>query len=140
MGTSSWLATFLDLEMLRGLVADAHTPDDHLPKKPGGEVAGELCGRYLIRYVRAEQVGRFAAGSNDKHWVTPTPYSPEETVGWLALKDPMTPRPYAMLLDPSRIDEVWGPRRVLGGQGIEYLLPGGFSQAAVILGWEMEVR
>jgi hypothetical protein len=45
-----------------------------------------------------------------------------------------------MILDPMQIAEVKGPRRVLGGQGIEYLLPHGFPSSAVWGSWEREVR
>jgi hypothetical protein len=140
MGTSSWLATLLDLEMLRSVLQDAHLSVAALPSKTGREVAKELGGRYLIRYVLTSQVGRYRTGSTERHWVTPTPYGPEEIVSWLALPDPTSIRRFAMILDPNVIPQIQGPKRILGGQGIEYFLPRGFPASAVWLGWEQEVR
>jgi hypothetical protein len=45
-----------------------------------------------------------------------------------------------MLLKPGEIAEVWGPRWVRFGGGIEYYLPRGFPPEAVALSWEVEVR
>lgn len=140
--TSSWLATLLDQEMLQlnGVrIASRLTPDWRLPRKTGGTVAGELGGRYLLRYVLSSQVGRYASGSSDKHWVTPTPYAPDETVSWLALPNPNSRRTHVLVLDPAKIPFISGPRWIRFGKGIEYLLPDGFPRSAVLLGWEVEV-
>lgn len=143
MSSSSWIATYLDEEMLarKGvLIADRLTPDDSLPRKPGTEVAEELGGRFLLRYMARDQVGRFGSGSNLKHYVTPTPYSPEETVACLSLPQPITPRTHIALLDPINIEHISGPRWVRLGKGIEYVLIDGFSADALVQPWELEVR
>jgi len=44
----------------------------------------------------------------------------------------MMPRVLVMLLDPSKIDEIKGPRWVRFGNGIEYLLPKGFLSEALV--------
>lgn len=143
MGTSSRLATQLDREMLEGAhgvaIAPSSVPIDRL-RKSGRQVADELGGRHLLRYMLPHQVGHYTAGSSDPHWVTPTPYAPEETLSWLALPAPRDPRPYVMLLKPGEIAEVWGPRWVRFGGGIEYYLPRGFPPEAVAFSWELEVR
>jgi hypothetical protein len=60
MGVCSRLATVLDHEMLevRGvIIASRLTPDDELPRKDGKDVADELGGRYLLRYMLPHQTG-----------------------------------------------------------------------------------
>jgi hypothetical protein len=149
VGVSSWLATFLDEEMLRRndvRVADAHALAEDLPWKSGREVAREVGGRYLLRYLLADQLRLFVAGSSDVHYVTPTPYAPEEAPALLAMPGPDQPRPYALVLDPARIPSLWGPQRILGAPGIQYVLREGFPQEAVVVpgrddaGWEIAVR
>jgi hypothetical protein len=71
-------------------------------------------------------------------FVTPTPYSPAETVVWLALPNP-APRDYALFLDPGRIPAICGPRRVRLGGGLEYILPRGYPAAAMLVGWPVRV-
>jgi hypothetical protein len=150
MGTSSWLATLLDLEMLelaKGIaIASAWTPAGDLPDKTGAEVAEELGGRYLLRYLLPNQVGQFVDGSIAQHFATPTPYAPEETVSYLALPAPTQPRTHVIVLDPGAIPRVLGPQRVRGAQGIQYVLPDGFPKAAIVVpgssgsAWEIAVR
>lgn len=146
MGTSSWLATLLDQEMLelKHSVSICHrlVPDTKLPRKNGQQVADELGGRYLLRYLLSHQVGQFTLGSNHRQYVAPTPYSPEETISWLALPAPRQPRTYALLLDPAGMPntEILGPRWVRLGKGIEYILPNGFPQGAIMGHWEIQVR
>jgi hypothetical protein len=111
----------------------------HLLERTGAQVATELSGRYLLRYLLPHQVGQYAAGSGDQHWVTPTPYAPEETVSWLALPAPRDPRTYVMVLHPAQIPVICGPRWVRFGGGIEYYLPNGFPPAALAFSWELEV-
>jgi hypothetical protein len=137
------LATQLDHEMLVALgvaIAASVLPTTALARKSGQQIAKELGGRYLLRYLLRHQVGRYTGGSSDQHWVTPTPYAPEETISWLALPAPRDPRAYVMLLKPEEITEVWGPRWIRFGGGIEYYLPRGFPAAALAFQWEMEVR
>ena len=144
MGQCGRLATMLDQEMLevvrRVRIASRVTPDDSLANRLGRDVAIELGGRYLLRYMFPYQVGQYAQGSQDRHFVTPTAYSPEDAVSWLYLPKPTGKRPFVMLLDPAKIPYVRGPRWVRLGNGIEYLLPRGFPGEAVVVGWELEVK
>ena len=78
-------------------------------------------------------------GAKDRHHVTPTPYPAEETVSCLYLPKVSVRRPFVLILDPRRIDWVWGPHWVRYGSAIEYILPGGFPKEAIVGGWEMEV-
>ena len=136
------LATTLDREMLsrrRVDIAPGATPDEDLPRKSGPVVSFELGGRFLLRYVSALQLGSYLDGSSSKHWVCPTPYSPADVVSQLALPDPGTPRTHVMLMNPARLDVIQGPRYVRGGAGIEYILPEGFTKAALVLTWEVVV-
>jgi len=144
MGSCSLLATNLDREMLENRInpvqiAASTMPDNQLPIKSGADVLRELKGRYLLRYLLPHQIGLYINGSNDQHWVTPTPYTPEETISWLALPNPSLPRTFVMLLDPSKIDEIKGPRWVRLGKGIEYLLHQGFPPEALLLSWPLQV-
>jgi hypothetical protein len=120
-------------------IAGRGTPDFQLQRRSGGDVARELGNRYLLRYLLAHQLGQFQNGSSRNHHVTPTPYSPEDTISWLALPRPTEPRTHVMLLDPARISVILGPRWVRLGKGIEYVLPDGFSQGAIVFRWELPV-
>ena len=143
MGTSSRLATQIDHEMLMAhhvTIAASSILNSALPQRPGLDVAKELGDRYLLRYLLPHQVGAYTSGSTDPHWVTPTAYSPEDTVSWLALPAPRSPRPYVLLLKPDAIPSIWGPRWVRFGGGIEYYLPQGFPAAALAFPWEVAVR
>lgn len=148
MGTCSWLATLLDQEMIEAPavatliptgIAQRTTPDTALTLKTGAQVAQELRGRLLLRYLLPHQVGSFTSGASGLHYTTPTAYAPGETTSWLALPQPHLPRLFVMLLDPSRIPEIKGPRWVRFGNGIEYLLPNGFPAAALRLQWEVSI-
>ena len=96
------------------------------------------------------QVGTLLNGTTNRQFVTPTPYSPEETVSWLALPSPSQPRPYVLLLDPAQLQDVYGPRWVHMGGGIEYILNTGFPPNAIArispdpsnppAIWELEVK
>jgi hypothetical protein len=149
LGTASWIATFLDAQMLARAdwgIASATTSVTALAPRPGSVVASELGQRYLLRYMLSSQVGLHREGSSEAHYATPTPYAPEETVGYLALPRPTEPRPFALILDANRIERICGPQWVLGGPGIQYFLPDGFPGSAVVIpggavtGWELQVR
>ena len=144
MGTSSKLAKCLDESMLQEahgvLIAPSHMLDEDLREKTGPQVADELGGRYLMRYVLANQIQAFSVGSSRVHYVTYTPYSPEETIGQLALPKGTEPRSHVFLLRPSKLKKVLGPRWVRGGYGIEYLLPEGFGKDALVLPWAIAVE
>lgn len=114
--------------------------NDSRLRKTGQAVRNELGGRYLLRYLLPHQVGVHIEGTQESQWVTPTPYAPEETVSWLALPAPTQPRTLVLLLKPEMIDEIWGPRWVRLGQGIEYYLPQGFGRNALAFPWEIQVR
>src|SRR5712691_8560481 len=92
------LATILDQEMLEKAALVTISPrnilDCELRSQSGQEVARELGGRYLLKYVLAQQVGTFADGANKPQWTTPTPYSPDDTVDWLALPAPTQKRTF----------------------------------------------
>lgn len=146
MGSCSRLATTLDNEHLAdgsvspsASIAARQTSPASLPQKTGAEVKNELGGRFLLRYLLPTQLGAFNSGSSRQHFVTPTPYSPDESSSWLALPQPQAKRTYVMILDPEQIDVIRGPRWVRFGDGIEYLLPNGFGDAALVLKWPMKV-
>jgi hypothetical protein len=134
--SASRLAKILDQEMIErngGSIAPATTLDRDLPPRPGMAIADEIGGRLLIRYMLRRQLGMFLKGSTDRHFVTPTPLSPGAVRPFLALPAVAEPRPYAMLVDPAAIGIIQGPRWVRGGDGIEYLLPDGFPEQALVL-------
>ena len=112
----AWLSTVLDQEMLevvrRVRIAPRTVSYQILLvswQKTGRQVAGELGGRYLLRYLLRHQVGSYINGSTDRHYTTPTPYSPADTVSWLTLPSPTRKRDFVMLLDPTKIDTILGP-------------------------------
>ena len=139
MGTSSRLATILDSEMLINNGARIYPPGFPLaslrllPSQPvpTSDLSTQLGKRYLLRYLLPHQVGTLTTGTTRRQHVTPTAYAPEETVSWLALPSPTQPRTYVLLLYPSQLTNVYGPRWVLMGGGIEYILATGFTQSAI---------
>ena len=144
MGTCSLLATRLDSEMLTRMgvtIYPSGTPDVSMNRKDGPTVSNELCGRYLLKYLLPWQLPLFDLGREAElgiylersQFLTPTPYSPEETVPSLALPVPDQPRYDVMLIDPAAITTpILGPRWVRLGSGIEYVLPDGFDLNAVV--------
>src|SRR2546423_948510 len=111
VGSCSLLATRLDYEILaqQGVaIAAAAFPYERLPRRRGVDVARELGGRFLIRYLRPQQVGAFIVGTEDACWVSPTAYTPEEAIIYLALTNPTVPRDHALLLNPARIPTIVG--------------------------------
>lgn len=142
MSCGYW-STYLDHQMLikRGAnIAASSTPDAMLAVKAGSAVAEELGGRYLIRYLRRSEVNQYLYGNAARHFVTPTPYAAADCVAYLALPDPTVKRGHLLLLDPSKIEEISGPRWVEAGRAIEYLLPRGFPQAALAFRWALELK
>ncbi len=135
------------LEVSHGVTIEpATTPLAGLTRRSGTQVADEIGGRYLLRYLLPHQVGTYTVGSGATHYVTPTPYAPEETVPFLALPRPTVPRPYALVLDPRQVDYIWGPQWVRGAPGIQYVLLQGFPARAIVVpgtpgaAWEIQVR
>lgn len=140
---SSWMATLLDQEQIEATstIVSRGESIEFMPGRPGTDVATELGGRLLIRYLTASQVSEFNDGSTDRgHWVTTTAISPEDVVFWLALFSPLVPRQHALLLDPSQISEIRGPAWIRVGAGIEYFLPHGFAKAAIVDVGVIQVR
>jgi hypothetical protein len=141
MPTCSAIATRLDEEMLAhrpAIIYPSHTPLSAMPARPGPEIAAELGGRYLLRYVLRKQYREFTSGSTSLQFVTPTPYSSSEVISWLALPTP-APREFVLFLDATHLSDVWGPRRVMLGGGLEYLLASGFPVNAIVVGWPVPV-
>ncbi len=137
------LATNLDVQMLvfQGVtVFSSSVPDSGLPVKTGTEVARELAGRPLLRYLRKEDANRYLRGDENRQCVTPTPYSADDVIGFLNLPDPATERTHFLLLQPEKILEILGPRYICWGQGIEYILPHGFNSDALVNPWAVEMR
>lgn len=144
VGTSSWLATILDAEMIAAnhrrrnsdptvnAIAPVDTPDQQLPLLQPADLVAQLGGRCLLYYVHAHEAAQRIQGRSNGTFVSPTPYAPEEATSCLALPIPAVPREYVILLDPARLTNVRGPRRVRFGTGIEYLLESGFPVDAVI--------
>ncbi|MFJ1709572.1 hypothetical protein [Kitasatospora sp. NPDC088346] len=135
----SRLATNLDLEMLEWAASMGNVADAALPKKSGLDVYEEIGHRHLLRFVMAEQIGAFKDGSIQKHFTTPTPYPPDEIVDILHLPAVHRPRLWALVLDPREIPNIYGPRLVRWGHAIEYLLPDGFPEEALVSRWEVQV-
>jgi hypothetical protein len=94
---SGWLAKKLDAKMLEGKIADEWVPIDQLPIRPGREVAEELGGRLLLRYL----IDAHDIGVPIPTFVSPTPYSVEEVSYSLALPRPDLARRYVLFLDPG---------------------------------------
>lgn len=150
MGESSWLATWMDEDHLLSRGATiwraSRAIGDRPPIRTGEEVAAELSPRKLLRYVLYEQLGMFRQGSDAETFTTPTPYTPEAALSYLVLPSPGKLRPYALILEPSRIARIQGPLQVAGGRGIQDILPDGFPADAVIVPgspgerWEIVVK
>jgi hypothetical protein len=137
------MATLLDQEQIERTspIAARSCAVERLPDRTGPDVSAELGGRLLVRYLVAAQVAEFTGGSTDRpHWVTPSPIAPEHAVSWLALVAPRVKREHTLLLDPQEIDVVRGPAWIRCGMGIEYYLPKGFPQAAIVDVGVIQVR
>ena len=100
---------------------------DRLPPVPGIDVA--LGCPYLLHYTNESQidgitiaghVGRPGAGC----WLTTTLYSQNDAPARLGLRDP---RDLILIIDPSQIDQLWGPGRAQGSE----LFPGHWRGGAV---------
>jgi hypothetical protein len=134
---AGWLATELDAYMLSGKIFPRSTPDSAMPFRPGIDVAVELHGRMLCRYI----IDPHEPPRTSATWVCPTPLSIEELIPYLALPNPSKAREYVLFLDPGRIKDIQGPRWTSMGQGLEYLLPGGYTASAVVPpGWGVKIR
>lgn len=143
METAGRLAHNLDQRMLaRNLlrevatgqgrrIAAPGTPDTDLLVVPGVIAAIEIGDRYVIRYLTAWSIRTAPLGSSDPTFVSPTPFTPTEAAIWFSLPG-AEPRSWYVLLDLRLIDWVQGPRYEQFGGGLEYLLPNGYPEAAVV--------
>lgn len=135
----AWVATELDTRMLRKSIASTQVPLELLPLRKGEEVASELAGRALLRYVGDRNVHEnHHAGPT---FVTPTPYGVNDLHAYLALPGPRTLRTHVVWLDPARLTAIRGPRWCDLGSGVEYILTEGYSSEAILSpGWAVEIR
>ena len=141
MGTASYLATVSDARMIElprppgapfTKIYRPGTPLVRMPLFQGNTLKTQLGGRYLFRYLRGDQVGKLGNGIRTRQYVSPTPYSPGEAVKWLALPRPNFPPTFAIFLIPDCLRNIRGPRYVLLGGGIEYILEDGFDKNAIV--------
>lgn len=140
--SATWMATMLDQEQIEksSPIQPRVVDVEGMPDRPGSDVADELGGRMLVRYLTPAQVSDFLSGSTREHWVTPTPVSADHSCGWLALPSPTIRREYAIVLDPAKIGSIRGPAWIRLGEGIEYYLPEGFPADAILDARVVQVR
>jgi hypothetical protein len=139
MASAAWLATELDSRMLNKGIAPVGTPVDSLPVRPGSEVAAELGGRLLLRYVPFQLVHE--QYRDTMTFVCPTPYASEDLGSYLAMPNPTLLREFVIVLDPAKLDRIAGPRWCDLGQGIEYILTSGYTPDTIIApGWAVRIR
>lgn len=134
--SAPWIATMLDQEQIEGAgtAIESRLVDvEGMPPRSGHDVASELGGRLLIRYLTNAQVGDFDGGDTSRgHWTTPTPVGRDDVAHWLSLFAPNVERDHVLLLDPAAVPTICGPAWIRFGEGIEYYLPGGFPKTAVL--------
>src|SRR3989338_37936 len=137
MTTTSWMATLFDARMIERRpknirIAPPGTSVGALSILNGNALRKQLGGRYLFRYLRSNQIGQLVNGVGTRQYVSPTPYSPGEAVKWLALPRPNYPPTFVLFLIPDHLRNIRGPRYVLLGGGIEYILEDGFDKNALV--------
>ncbi|WP_328667588.1 hypothetical protein OG905_11210 [Streptomyces sp. NBC_00322] len=136
----SHLATHLDLHMVGPEnVAPCNTPTWELRVRKGVAVSEELGGRMLLHFLTLQNLGAFREGTQREIFTTPTPYPEEEVIRSLELPGVAYARKHVLVLDPLMLDDIAGPRHVAWGNGFEYILPGGFTAAAIASKWEVEL-
>lgn len=135
----AWMATQLDSLMLRKSMAPPLSPPEYLELRDGKDVARELSGRVLLRYVDDRNVHeRSHPGPT---FVTPTPYGIDDLHSYLALPGPKNMRTHVVWLDPEKLSGICGPRWCDLGSGIEYVLTEGYTEDAILSpGWAVEIR
>ena len=133
------MATHLDSLMLKKSIAPPLAPMIQLELRDGKDVAKELSGRVLLRYVGDRNVHeRSHPGPT---FVTPTPYSVDDLHAYLALPGPEKLRTHVVWLDPEKLKGVRGPRWCNLGSGIEYELTEGYTEEAILSpGWAVKIR
>jgi hypothetical protein len=132
---ADYLANSLDTQFLLrrrrdqiDRIWEEDVPLEEMPVRSGSEVADELAGRMLLRYV-TEQHPPPADGR--QVWLTPTPLGVVGAVELLHLPNQIAKRHWVLVIHPARLEQIKGPRRVIMGQGIEYYLPKGYTDEAV---------
>lgn len=138
------LATSLDIQWLQDRRAgERHqiwpraTRLEEMPTRPGPDVARELGGRVLLRYVTEQH----APPTDRMVWTTVTPLCPRCSGPILHLPQQVVARHWVFAIDPASVAEILGPRECIMGQGIEYILPRGYDQAALVPpGYGVRVR
>lgn len=131
--------TWLDLTFLVARGVEVHPPlEPGIPaplRRPGAEIAAELGGRKLLRFLTRRQVHRhlFVKGTTTETFVTPTANAPQDVAAWLLLPSPEQRRSHVLILEPQAIPWIQGPLWVGWGKGIQCILPDGFPQSAIIV-------
>lgn len=138
------LAVSLDVYFLQSRRAGEAVdiwPEDALlsamPVRTGADVAEELAGRPLLRYVTDQH----APPTNDMVWTTTTAICPACSGPVLHLPAQLALRHWVFVIDPAQVDAIQGPRRCIMGTGIEYILPSGYEARALVPpGYGVRVR
>jgi hypothetical protein len=107
----------------RGIsVSSAITPDASLPAVVDHEA--HFAGRLLLRYLRKHDLP--LVGTDEwrgrQHWVSPTPICTADLKQYLNLPSALPTPTHALLIDPARLPAVRGPRWVMFGFAVEYLI------------------
>lgn len=139
-----YLALSLDIQWLQlrreaeaNRIFPRHARLDRMPVRRGSEVAEELGGRVLLRYATEQH----KPPTNDMVWTTVTPLCPRCSGPILHLPGQITERHWVFAIDPAAVAEIIGPRECIMGQGIEYILPQGYGEDALVPpGWGVRVR
>ena len=147
MPHAAQLAVSLDEEMLMRNGVDvfaANTGDNELPLCV--DLADQIRGRFLIKYVRWKDHRRYSVNSGithfrGKHYLTPTVLCTDTVVSTLNLPTHLPVPKYALILDPEKI-VAHGPRKIRGGSGaVEYLVLNGFDTDAIVPPqWPREIK
>ncbi|WP_405933715.1 hypothetical protein [Streptomyces sp. NBC_00827] len=139
MGTCGFLATHIDLFMLGARVFPEWERLDAHAKADASCLNGRLLVHYLVPGAQHDFREGFAGGEGGL-WATPTPYSSDDAARYLRFPCPQVARTHAILIDPTKVPELRGPRRVQRGDGLEFLLPQGVPANAILDQTEVEVR
>jgi hypothetical protein len=100
-----------------------------MPSRTGAEVAAERAGRKLIRLTQ-DQFEPARAGVET--WLALTPICPKCAGTIFHLPKQLVDRTWAIPIDPAKVSEIQGPRRCILGIGLEYYLPTGYNDDAMI--------
>lgn len=144
MPTAADIAQILDEEMLgeHGVtILGSPVPTTSLSKCTN--LANEVGDRLLIKYIREGEHLRYNPSAPFRmlgpQYVTLTPFDRDEAASRLNMPSFLSGPMYLVLLEPSKV-EAWGPKRVRGGTGIEYVLVNGFDSSAIVPpGWPIRV-